>query len=342
MKINLPTQTIRATSWQAWMSQWTELLQSGMSVLDALILSSELQCTSRQGKLLHEKLQRTAVFIQAGQNLQTAFRASCGPLPLPLEVALLCAQANGDLSTALQEQLQRWHTTSAATQTLARSLIYPGVVLAMAICCWVFLHHVSSPHIGHTQSTVGVAELLLAGGTTGLFLSLFLRLSRKQETGLQTRFLLPNKAWLASNFYHVIACELNAGIDLIHCLRYRAMPLGRLPSRLNPNHGMAQTLNLLGAHIQKNLKQGMSLAQAMQQAHAPQFLIQQSRLAEQTGNLAHCFFLASKVYEMHARTAQQRLQSILPPLALSMSALTLAMAYQFTLAPLYGNLTGLP
>jgi type II secretory pathway component PulF len=323
------------------MGQWAELLQSGMSVLDALVLSGELQSNNRQGKLLHEKLQRTAVFIQAGQNLQTAFRASCGTLPLPLDVALLCAQANGDLSTALQEQLQRWKTTSAANQTLARSLIYPGVVLTMAICCWVFLHHVSSPHWGNAQPTVGAAELLLVSGGITLFLSLCFRLSRKQETGLHTRFILPNKAWLASNFYHVIGCELNAGIDLMHCLRYRTMPLGRLPACINPNHSMLHNLNLLAAHIHKNLKQGMNLAQAMQKAQAPQFLIRQSQLAEQTGNLSNCFLLASKVYEMQARCAQQRLQNILPPLALSISALTLAMAYQFTLAPLYSNLTGL-
>lgn len=272
------------------MGQWAELLQSGMPVLDALILSSELQCNNKQGKLLHEKLQRTVVFIQAGQNLQTAFRASCGTLPLPLEVALLCAQANGDLGSALQEQLERWNTTSTANHTLARSLIYPGVVLAMAICCWVFLHHVSSPHMRHTQPTVGVAELLLVSGGITLFLSLLLRLYRKRETGLHTRFILPNKAWIASNFYHVIACELNAGIDLMHCLRYRAMPLGKLPRRLNPNHAMLYSLNVLVAHIQKNLKQGMSLTQAMQQAQAPQFLIRQSQLAEQTGNLAYCFF----------------------------------------------------
>ncbi len=325
------------------MGQWAELLQSGMPVLDALVLSSELQCNHRQGQLLHEKLQRTAMFLETGQSLQTAFRASFGALPMPLEVALLCAQANGDLGTALQEQLQRWNTTSTANQTLTRSLIYPGLVLTMAICCWVFLHHVSSPHLANTnrQASAGLAELLLGIGGMTLLASLFIRLARKQETGLQTRFLLPNKAWLASSFYHVMACELNAGLDLMHCLRYRAMPLGRLPGRLNPNHTMLHTLNLLVTHIHKNLKQGMTLPQAMQHAQAPQFLIRQCQLAEQTGNLAHCFFLASKVYEIHARTAQQRLQNILPPLALGIAALTLAMAYQFTLAPLYSNLTGL-
>ena len=341
MKIKLLKQRIGATSWQQWMGQWAELLQSGMSVLDALVLSSELQCNNRQGKLLHERLQRTVGYIQAGQNLQTAFRASCGTLPLHLEVALLCAQASGDLSTALHEQLQRWQNTSIARQTLTKSLIYPTIVLSMAIFCWFFLHHVSSPYTGKSTATIGVAEMLLATGATGLTVALLLRLRKKREPGLQTRFVLPGKAWLASNFYHVMACELNAGIDLIHCLRYRNMPLNGFSGRLNPNHSMLHTLNLLGAQIQKNLKQGMGLSQAMQQAKAPKFMIQQSRLAEQTGNLAHCFFLASKVYEMQARTAQQRLQNILPPLALGIAALTLAMAYQFTLAPLYGNLTGL-
>ena len=95
------------------------------------------------------------------------------------------------------------------------------------------------------------------------------------------------------------------------------------------------------AQIQLNLKQGMSLSQAMQAAQAPSFLIRQSQLAEQTGNLAYCFFLAAKVYEMQAIEAQRKLQSVLPPIALAVAALTLAMAYQFTLAPLYNNLTGL-
>lgn len=327
------------------MGQWAELIQSGMPVIDALVLSTELQGNNRQCRALQSRLARTADFLHQGQSLQTAFRAACGALPMPLEVALLCAQASGDLGTALDEQLKRWKHTTEANQALGRTLIYPGVVLLLAIACWVFLHQVSSPHLPPTLDSAHAAYsvsdfLLLAGGL--LFIGAVLGRRKSAGSGQENlRFWMPSKAWLASNFYHVIACELHAGFDLMHCLRFRMMPSN---SWLNPITQETKTtlgLNQLMGTIQGNLRQGMSLHKAMQEAKAPVFLIRQSQLAEQTGNLAYCFFLAAKVYEMQARDAQRKLQSVLPPMALALAALTLAMAYQFTMAPLYNNLTGM-
>lgn len=343
MKINWPEQRIKAGTWQNWMCQWAELIQSGMPVLDALALSTELQQANRQSRELKARLNRTMQFLQQGQSLQTAFRAACGALPLPLEVALLCAQANGDLGTALQEQLQRWKTTSEASNALARSLIYPGVVLILAIACWIFLDQVTSPHNAvnkPTKSSSYLPAILMLSGVALLVVAAIGR-ANKAKSGSNEQYWSPEKAWLASNFYHVIACELQAGIDLMHCLRYRVMPSQSLLGMITQNSRTSLGLNQFVANIQTNLKRGMNLSQAMQNAQAPGFLIRQSQLAEQTGNLAYCFFLAAKVYEMQAIEAQRKLQSIVPPAALAIAALTLAMAYQFTLAPLYNNLTGL-
>lgn len=344
MTINFFRARISPAVWQTWMGQWAELIQSGMPVLDALALSTELQGGNRQARLLQTRLVRTADFLQQGQSLQTAFRAACGTLPIPLEVALLCAQANGDLGGAIDEQLQRWKATCEASQALARSLIYPGVVLLLAIACWIFLHQVSSPHIASAAPSQNALftlsdALLLAGG--GLLLAAGLSWVLKTQSRTTEQHWMPHKAWLASNFFHVIACELQAGLDLMYCLRFRAMSTNSWLNRLTQESSTTLGLNQMMAVVQRNLKQGMNLAQAMQQAKAPGFLIRQSQLAEQTGNLAYCFFLASKVYEIQARDAQRKLQGVLPPLALGIAALTLAMAYQFTLAPLYNNLTGL-
>ena len=329
--------------WQNWMGQWSELLQSGMPVLDALELSIELQGHCRQGRLLQTNLQRSLQFLQSGQNLQTAFRAAFGVLPQALEVALLCAQASGDLAQTLHVQLQRWRTTSAAHQTLGKSLIYPAVVLLLAIACWIFLHQVSSPHIQPESQSAGqaadLADLLMFAGGLLLLASGALRLLGRNKTN--DVHLLPHAAWLASDFFHVIACELQAGLDLMHCLRHRAIPANRWLAWTATNNTTLAGLNSLSAQIQRQLKEGLPLSQAMSRANAPAFLIRQSRLAEQTGNLSQCFSLAAKFYEMQATRAQQRLQSTLPPVALALAAATLAMAYQYTLAPLYSNLTGL-
>lgn len=325
------------------MAQWSELLQSGVPVLDALELSMELQGSCRKSKLLRINLQRSLHFLHAGQNLQTAFRAAFGALPQALEVALLCAQASGDLAQALHMQLQRWRTTNSAHQVLVKSLIYPAVVLLLAIACWIFLYQISSPHIqpekvGMNQFASSAEILLICGGLL-LLLAGSARLVNRNQT--EHMHWLPQNAWQASDFYHVIACELQAGFDLMHCLRHRAIPVHRWLAWGATKNSTLDSLNSINAQIQRYLKEGLPLSQAMTRANAPAFLIRQSQLAEQTGNLSHCFALAAKVYEMKASNAQQRLQSTLPPLALVLAAATLAMAYQHTLAPLYANLVGL-
>lgn len=338
-----PKRKLSPAIWQIWMAQWSELLQSGMPILDALELSLELQGNSRQAHQLKSGLQRTLRFLQAGQSLQTAFRAAFGVLPQALEVALLCAQASGDLAQALQIQLRRWTTTSHAHQALGKSLIYPTVVLLLAIACWIFLHQVSSPYIQPDSTdlnqAMSSAEILMIVGGLLLLMSGAAHLCAGHK--IEVIHWLPHNAWQASDFYHVIACELQAGLDLMHCLRHRAMPINHLRIFTLTTNKTLERLNTLSAQIQRHLKEGLPLSQAMSRANAPAFLIRQSQLAEQTGNLSYCFCLAAKVYEMQAVNAQQRLQNILPPLALTMAAATLAMAYQFTMAPLYANLTGL-
>ncbi len=335
---------IKSSTWRTWLGQWAELLQSGMPALDALSLSSELQTGRVQGNMLRTGLNRASRFIQEGQNIQTAFRAAFGKVPVHLEIALVCAQASGDLGMALQTQLDRWKTTSDAQYTLGKSLVYPMLVLTLACACWVLLHHVSAPHLVQATSTptsaISLSDSLLLTGIVALSIAAYFKL-RPIKNHPETQPLLPHNLWFSSNFYHVIACELHAGLDLLHCLRYRTLPTAKWWGNTHLSAKTLQGLNNLMLGIQQQLKLGMSLSQSMQAAGAPGFLVRQSQLAEQTGNLAYCFFLASKVYEMRARETQQRLQNILPSMALAIAALTLALAYQFTLAPLYNNLTGL-
>jgi type II secretory pathway component PulF len=340
----LPRNKIPPACWQIWMSQWSELLQSGIPVLDALELSMELQGNGRQSRLLRANLQRSLQFLKTGPEPADCFSRSIRCPCLRRWKWPCCVHKRAAIwRKRLTHKLQRWKKTSTAHQALGKSLIYPVVVLLLAIACWIFLHQVSSPHI-HTDKTnmdqsVNTAEILMIVGGLLLLMSGAAHLiGRHQTAGIHW---LPHNAWQASDFYHVIACELHAGLDLMHCLRYRAMPANRWLAWTSAGNNPLASLNTLSLLIQRHLKEGLPLSQAMTRAKAPAFLIRQSQLAEQTGNLSHCFSLAAKVYEMQAISAQQRLQSTLPPMALALAAATLAMAYQFTLAPLYANLAGL-
>ncbi|HEX4855817.1 MAG TPA: type II secretion system F family protein, partial [Limnobacter sp.] len=206
------------------------------------------------------------------------------------------------------------------------------------------LHHISKPHLPHNPSpTAGWAatsSLMIGGGI--LLLALGLILKRRKSAGASLfATWLPGCNWASSGYYHLLACELQAGLDLMYCLRHRTIPSGKLLGLLDITGPVIQQLNQMTLQTRVQLQQGIALSKALQEAGAPGFLVRQSQLAEQTGNLADCFLLASKVHEMQAREAQNRLQSVLPSVALALAAISLALAYQSTLAPLYNNLTGL-
>lgn len=335
---------IKPGVWQTWMDQWAELIESGMPAIDALTLSQELQNPSRQTVHLRTGLAKAAQFLREGQNLLTAFRAAFGALPAALEVSLICAQASGDTGTALRYQLQRWKAESNANQQLQKSMIYPTVVLLLSVMCWVFLHQVSAPHSSHlgeneTPFYASVSNLLMLAGVLLLLLVGAMKITQPDKHGHGT-YIRPYQAKTASSFYHLIGSELQAGLDLMHCLRQRPVSGPSCFNGLNPTSKAKRHLNELTGRVSALLRQGMPLGQALQAAGAPEFLVKQGKVAEQTGNLAHCFFLAAKVYDLQAKQFQEKLQAILPPVGLAIAASTLAMAYQFTLAPLYGNLAG--
>ncbi|HEX4857006.1 MAG TPA: type II secretion system F family protein, partial [Limnobacter sp.] len=227
MKHTLSGKQINSKTWQNWLGQWAELLQSGMPVLDALLLSSELQAATRQGTLLQHGLRRTWSFLNEGQGFQTAFRASFGQIPIALEVGLLCAQASGDLPAALKEQIQRWKLTTNASSQLAKSLVYPGLVMLAAFACWILLHHISKPHLPTNASQTGgwdaTSSLMMGGGLLLLALSLILKRRNSAGASLFATWL-PGCNWASSGYYHLLACELQAGLDLMYCLRHRTIP----------------------------------------------------------------------------------------------------------------------
>ena len=323
-----------------WMDSWANLTLAGMPTLDALELSLEMLPGDRSGHALRLNATRAKQFVESGQTLITSFRAAFKHLPQPLELALVCAQASGDLGESLRMQVQRWEQEDEARQRLFKSLSYPVVVLLLSIACGVFLSHMTRFNalpMHTTNQTPDLATMLLLAG--GLLLLAAL-IAKYKHTGQPTAWWqrVPSASVAASNFYHVIACELKAGHDLIHCLRHQPLARAMLPGLNTPARLATMSLNQMAAELRHHLQAGQSFSTALELSKAPIFLIRQAQLAEHTGHLDHCFEVAAKVYSLRAKQAQQRLETLLAPITLACAALILILAYQSTLAPLYQNL----
>lgn len=338
-----------AAHWHAWMGQWAELLHAGQDPLQALALSIELNSQARTSAKLRHILQAAHGALEKGESLIDAFnKASHGNVPAMLQLALECASKSGDLATSLQVQANRWQMVQHMRKDLWRGLSYPLLVLGLAIASWIFLAQATQGLVKTSPWRFTPANfsdwLLLTGGLGALLLAPLVwfehrhKHTKRASTMDRWGLLMPGPAWAASDYFFVLACELQSGIDLLQCLRPRVHNSG---SKTVFAKNTTLELNQFTMQLQHLISRGAGLSAAIAQAQGPRFLVQQAKIAEQSGKLSDCFLLASKVYELRARNAQHRLQTTLPPITLASAALVLALAYQTTLAPLYANLGAL-
>lgn len=339
---------IAHSAWLAWMSQWGKLIDAGVPAVDAIELSTTLLGnTGPEGKLQAHLLSLNEE-LQAGKTLLTAFHALKTPLPDYLELALLCGQATGDLGKAIRQQTEKATTIRMARTAMAHSLMYPSLVFSMSLACLAFLNQIgsSSGISKHHNSGIGLSDgLLILGMFSALPMLYFRRLVGKTPSGRHCLVFpkhlgvaLPNGPLKVSQFFFVIASQLDAGMDLMQVLgRADHNPLRPTAKR----NALTRELDRFKYVLHQSLKQGMRFHQAMQSTRAPDFMVTQARLAEQTGQIAQCFYTAATVFELQANKRLERMKNWLGPLTLLGSAAILAYAYQSNLAPLYSNLTGL-
>lgn len=327
-------------SWQTWMTQWTELLEAGIATVEALALSIEIGGPKGTPPLIQKTVVLSLEKIHQGNSLSQAFEQSNPQLPQEIRMALICAEVSGALADDLRNHLERWRSMSAAQKEFKKSMAYPMFVLFCSVLCWWFLEvHAQATPTAQDPAQAGFSwsDCLLALGLPVLFLLGLQRFARKNRTPgtMHTWGWLPGQALEVSNFFFLIASELDAGVDLVHSLRKRSMTRRKTVFYKGHTH---THLTLLGAQIQRGVQQGKRLSESIAQTHAPLFLLRHAQLAEQTGELSRCFHLAAKVYELEAKRRLERMKSILGPLTLGLAALTLITAYQSTMAPLYDSL----
>lgn len=332
---------IKLSCWIGWMEQWTELLEAGMPTLDALALSTSLLGHSHTEQRLRISLRQTHAALEAGKTLSLAFEGATLSPPSSLRLAIDCGESTGLLSKALRQQITQTKHKLQAQHALSKSLAYPCMVLLMALFCLVFLQQFAQSNglTPASNSSQALGDWLLGLGLVFTIALLLLHRNKKANNrqtaqgalGKHTGLILPSGLQHVSGFFFVMACQLEAGIDFMHILKQHRTPK-RKPKKLD------RELLRFKYILAQSLSNGQPLHMAMQSAQAPAFLIAQAKIAEHTGRLDTCFFLASKVFEIQAKKRQDQLQAWLGPLTLLTAAGILVYAYQSTLAPLYANL----
>lgn len=341
--------TLQSKLWLDWLDDFVKLLEAGLPIMESLSLSIEIGQQQRGFKAIQMRLEGVCRRVEAGQTLDQAFLLDPEAWPEPIEIAFRCAPQGGDLASMLRRHLDHWKNYSEARGQTLKSMIYPCVVLMLVIVAWALMESSTTGFEASTQKPtnpdstsntgLNLEDWLIAIGasmaTLGLLIKRFSSPRQIRKRQLKPQGWRPGTAWYYSHFFFEIGSGLDAGMDLLHCLRQSNCR----PRRVG--FGQRRVLSELtefSARMERAVRHGHNLHAAFQECGAPAFLLRQSAVAERTGNLANCFILASKVFELEARKRQSRLNASLAPSTLAVAAGFLIYAFQSNLAPLYNQL----
>lgn len=332
--------------WVQWFEDWTELLQANLPAAEAITLSLEIQKGHAGNTQLINSLEMAREKLEKGSNLADAFENIPCPAPTEILLALECSQQTGKTASICLTHLIDWKQRIAARQELIKSMVYPFIVLLASTFCWWLLDFttasIKQEIPADTLNVWNISDYLILAGT-GLLLIMLpkaLKERRKERTNnthpLSLKGWSPASAWYTSQFFFAVEQELQAGFDILHCLRHRQLKNYRPFLGQKKLHNQ---LNLLNARLHQQLKDGASFGEAMLNANAPEFMVRQAQISEHTGDLSSTYSMARKLFQMEARKRQNKIQSVLAPITLMLAALTLIVAYQTSVAPIYNHLS---
>ena len=302
--------------------QFVTLIRAGLPILKSLDLLAERLTDPKLGP--HIKAVRDEV--RNGTLLSDAFRAR-GMFPKVYVTSVMAGEKSGSLTEVLDRYIAYQKLALAVRKKVLVSLMYPSVLLVLALCLVVFLVTYVVPNFAELyasmQARLPAATLfLIAVGTTArnyilvfaggvLALIMGYRLWTRKESAraavdrVKLKVPVLGDIWLkyqAAQFSRVLSTLLTGGIPLVQGLDTASDSLG------TPLLGKA----LLKAG--KLVREGQSLSGSLRSTRIfPPLAIDMIEVGESTGALPAMLTSVAEFYEEDVNTRMTAALSLIEP-----------------------------
>lgn len=301
------------------------LLQAGLPLDRALNVLLDL--TAKEPKL-HGLIDRILKLVKGGAQLSDALDAQAGVFSRFYVNLVRAGEAGGALDVVLERLSEYLERTKELRDTVVTALIYPMILLVMAVVSLMVLLLFVVPQFMElfesagkelpvpTQIVIGLAEglrgywWLMALVVTGIVVLLKTQLADpRYRPGWHKRLLwAPLVGDLVrkietSSFSRTLATLLQNGVPLLTSLSI-------VRETLN-NVAAAERLEIAVVSV----KEGSGLAAPMAEVGwLPTLAVQMIKLGEESGHLPDMLERVANTYDKEVRTAVQRLLALLEPI----------------------------
>jgi type IV pilus assembly protein PilC len=320
--------------------QFNTLVRAGLPILKALDLLAERASTPRLRPILEDVRQR----VRAGALLSEAMTAQ-GSFP-PVYVTVIAAgERSGSLTGVLEQYISYLRVTSGFRNRLITALIYPAVLVFVALIVVTYLATFALPKFAELYAELNVplpasTRILLeiavplrnyfaVMAITIVVCAVGIFLWTRSDRGaiaidrLKPRIPLFGDVWIkaqVAQFVRTLATLLGGGTPLVPALRTSAAAIS---SRL-----IATSV----AHAADRVKEGQSLHVSLAETRLiPGLALEMIEVGEASGALTAMLSSVAEFYEEEVDTRLQRSLSLIPIVILVVMAVVIG----FILISLY-------
>ena len=331
---------IRLDDFLIFNQQFHTLVRAGLPILRALDLLTERAGTARLRPILEDVRQR----VRAGALLSEAMTAQ-GSFP-PVYVTVIAAgERSGNLTGVLEQYISYLRTTTGFRSRLITALIYPAVLVAVALTVVSYLATYALPKFAELYKQLDVPlptitrvmlefalplrqyfvafVIILVAGAMGIFLWTRSDRGAIAIDRLKPRIPVFGDIWIKSQvaqFVRTLSTLLGGGTPLVPALRTSAAAIG---SRL-----IATSVE----HAADRVKEGQSLHVSLAETRLiPGLALEMIEVGEASGALTAMLASVAEFYEEEVSTRLQRSLSWIPIVIL----VVMAVVVGFILISLY-------
>jgi type IV pilus assembly protein PilC len=320
--------------------QFVTLIRAGLPILKALDLLAERLTDPKLGP--HIKAVRDDV--RTGTQLSDAFRAR-GVFPKIFVTSVMAGEKSGSLNEVLDRYISYQKLALAVRKKVLVSLMYPSVLLFLALCLMVFLVTYVVPNFATLYASMqaqlpAATQLLIAVGTTAREYILLLfggvvaaivafRLWSRRESAraridaFKLRVPVLGEIWMkyqVAQFSRVLSTLLAGGIPLVQALDTAAESLG--------TPLLAKALTKVGRLV----REGQALSGSLKTTRIfPPLAVDMIEVGESTGALPAMLTSVAEFYEEDVNTRMTAALSLIEPIIM----ITMGIFVAFVLVALY-------
>jgi len=335
--LNLP-----ATVLTLFFNDFADMQKSGLSIKESIAILNE----TNSNTALKEALRKITNFINDGRSLEESFE-NTKVFPKVVSVTLSAAEKTGNIPELLELLAQYFKFKHENKKKMARSMIYPGVVLCMLTGLSIFISMTLVPQMRAflPPSTQNLSAIILIGYSDFikeywwvviLFLGLLMYLIKylwgtHREKLMETVFNVPLLGNLMKNmelshiFLNLYVYQ-KSGVNIIETI-----------SNIHQANKTYITDKLI--LIRERIFKGTSLGDAFKQdKFFPSFVCQNLAKGQISGNLAPYFERIYKYYDIKSKESIAVMLAMVEPLLMVMTASFLLMIVCAFILPVYSNM----